>query len=280
MVPPCSDRVSRAPPYSLSSHKPFRVPGYHRLWRAFPDPSTRTCATFGLLPVRSSLLGESRLISFPSGTEIFQFPEFASTRLCIQRGILHKEGVSPFGHSRIDACCQLPGTFRRLPRPSSPLTAKASTVCAWSLDHITPSRLRITSQTTLFTSPTCLNDTFDSFEPKRLLRPKFSKNTKQASTPVPFQNRSCARAVSLRDGGASRDRTDDPLLAKQVLSQLSYGPIVVGLGGLEPPASPLSGVRSNHLSYRPNLSVLASIPEANSGRSRLFVKSPTRDGRS
>ena len=25
-------------------------------------------------------------------------------------------------------------------------------------------------------------------------------------------------------GGACRDRTDDPLLAKQVLSQLSYGP--------------------------------------------------------
>jgi hypothetical protein len=55
----------------------------------------------------------------------------------------------------------------------------------------------------------------------------------------------------LRTGGASRDRTGDPLLAKQVLSQLSYGPNVVGLGGLEPPTSPLSGVRSNHLSYRP-----------------------------
>jgi hypothetical protein len=27
-----------------------------------------------------------------------------------------------------------------------------------------------------------------------------------------------------KDGGAGRDRTDDPLLAKQVLSQLSYGP--------------------------------------------------------
>ena len=27
-------------------------------------------------------------------------------------------------------------------------------------------------------------------------------------------------------GGASRDRTDDPLLAKQVLSQLSYGPML------------------------------------------------------
>ena len=58
-------------------------------------------------------------------------------------------------------------------------------------------------------------------------------------------------------GGASRDRTDDPLLAKQVLSQLSYGPlkyvIVVGLGGFEPPTSPLSGVRSNQLSYRPEV---------------------------
>lgn len=30
--------------------------------------------------------------------------------------------------------------------------------------------------------------------------------------------------TSARIGGASRDRTDDPLLAKQVLSQLSYGP--------------------------------------------------------
>ena len=30
------------------------------------------------------------------------------------------------------------------------------------------------------------------------------------------------------------------------------GQKLVGLGGLEPPTSPLSGVRSNHLSYRPN----------------------------
>jgi hypothetical protein len=28
---------------------------------------------------------------------------------------------------------------------------------------------------------------------------------------------------------------------------------MVGLGGLEPPTSPLSGVRSSHLSYRPNV---------------------------
>jgi hypothetical protein len=32
-------------------------------------------------------------------------------------------------------------------------------------------------------------------------------------------------------GGADRDRTDDPLLAKQVLSQLSYSPFWIGRPG-------------------------------------------------
>ena len=68
-------------------------------------------------------------------------------------------------------------------------------------------------------------------------------------------------------GGAEEDRTPDPLLAKQVLSQLSYSPIpwnprrsfeaMVGLGRFELPTSPLSGVRSNQLSYRPGI---ARIP--------------------
>ncbi len=43
-----------------------------------------------------------------------------------------------------------------------------------------------------------------------------------------------------------------PALQRQCSSQLSYSPkTLVGLGGLEPPTSRLSGVRSNHLSYKP-----------------------------
>jgi hypothetical protein len=78
-----------------------------------------------------------------------------------------------------------------------------------------------------------------------------------------FYNKKTAEAVSLFIGGAKRDRTADPLRARQVLSQLSYGPNLififstisfvkmVGLNGFEPSTSPLSGVRSNQLSYRP-----------------------------
>ncbi len=72
--------------------------------------------------------------------------------------------------------------------------------------------------------------------------------------------------------GDGEIRTLDPLLARQVLSQLSYTPmsgmrvfpfsrqslysvfvsfLTVGLSGLEPPTSRLSGVRSNRLSYKP-----------------------------
>jgi hypothetical protein len=68
-------------------------------------------------------------------------------------------------------------------------------------------------------------------------------------------------------GGDNRDRTGHLRLAKPALSQLSYIPdlhqtmltirlwtislLLVGLGRLELPTSSLSGMRSNHLSYRP-----------------------------
>ena len=62
-------------------------------------------ARFGLFPFRSPLLRESRLLSFPQGTEMFQFPWFPLLVLCIQTRVTPHDGcrVSPFGHPRINA---------------------------------------------------------------------------------------------------------------------------------------------------------------------------------
>ncbi len=54
------------------------VRGYHPLWPRFPSRSGSYVTATGLVRVRSPLLTESRLMSFPPGTEMFQFPGFAS----------------------------------------------------------------------------------------------------------------------------------------------------------------------------------------------------------
>ena len=77
MVPPCSDRISRVPPYSRMS-KYLHIRGYHPLRPDFPDRSAYPSDTTGLFRVRSPLLAESLLMSLPPGTEMFQFPGFAS----------------------------------------------------------------------------------------------------------------------------------------------------------------------------------------------------------
>ena len=89
-----------------------------------------THARFGLFRVRSPLLTESLLFSLPVGTEMFHFPTFPLPALYIQAGIT---GSSPAGfpHSEIlgsKFVYQLPEAYRRLLRPSSAPTAKASTV--------------------------------------------------------------------------------------------------------------------------------------------------------
>ncbi len=65
---------------------------------------------FGLLPVRSPLLGESRLISARRATEMFQFTHCPPCCLCVQQPVIshHADGVAPFGISRLIACMQLP----------------------------------------------------------------------------------------------------------------------------------------------------------------------------
>jgi hypothetical protein len=44
-------------------------------------------AGFGLFRIRSPLLAESLLLSFPSGTEMVHFPELARARLYIQQAV-------------------------------------------------------------------------------------------------------------------------------------------------------------------------------------------------
>jgi hypothetical protein len=125
VVVPDSHWVTRAPWYSgpLSNKSgSFRRQGYHLLWPAFPDCSAKiliynlptvpydrpteayntkatthtglTSLRFRLFPFRSPLLGESRLISLPAGTEMFHFPAWASLSLCIQKRIggIHRLG--------------------------------------------------------------------------------------------------------------------------------------------------------------------------------------------
>ena len=56
-------------------HPIFHIRGYHPLWPDFPDRSVKPNAkSYRLFRFRSPLLSESRLMSFPRATEIFQFP--------------------------------------------------------------------------------------------------------------------------------------------------------------------------------------------------------------
>ena len=89
-------------------------------------------------------------------------------------------GVPPFGHPRVNGCLRLAGEFRRLSRPSSPLGARASSV-----------------------------------RPCLLL---FSGRAASAAAPVsPVMMSMCVSQPSGPRGGECRIRTDDPLLAGQVL---------------------------------------------------------------
>src|SRR6185312_665183 len=75
----------------------------------------------------------------------------ATTKLLIESHLCR----GGFPHS--DICgsklvCQLPAAFRRLPRPSSPVIAKASTTCTYSLDPITLNPLARTFQLQVYFS--------------------------------------------------------------------------------------------------------------------------------
>ena len=121
----------------------FRLRDSHPLLSDFPDGSANngfvtpqcfhnpgTNPGLGYVRFRSPLLTESMSLSSPAGNEMFQFPAFALTRLCIQRAVTEGRSAA-FPHSEILGStpdCRLPEAYRRLPRLSSPLDAKTSTI--------------------------------------------------------------------------------------------------------------------------------------------------------
>ena len=135
MVPVASDRVSRARPYSGTRQGRLRAFAYGTLTRcgvAFhplrlthnfvtsrpagrriktgPTTPTRqrlppiTSHRFRLIPFRSPLLRESRFLSFPPGTKMFQFTGLPPPALWIQAGARahYHAWVSPFGDPGIE----------------------------------------------------------------------------------------------------------------------------------------------------------------------------------
>jgi hypothetical protein len=80
----------------------------------YPDTATPVSLAlyrFGLFPVRSPLLGESRFLFFPAGTEMFQFPAFPPLARCQEMS----PGRFPdLGDLRITACSAASRSFSQL----------------------------------------------------------------------------------------------------------------------------------------------------------------------
>ena len=129
MVPLSSSKISRVPLYSWT-HYVFThtglSPSMVRLSRLFwlfiisRWPIPRSLATTDGISIDF----------FSSGYLDVSVLRVCSSTLWIHVQVWPKPGVAPFGYLRIKACSQLPVTFRSVPRPSSPLSAKASTKCS------------------------------------------------------------------------------------------------------------------------------------------------------
>ena len=134
--------------------------------------------------------------------------------------------------------CQLPEPFRRLSRLSSPLTAKASTVCTYSLDHITPKGLAKEQLVLVSTIADTAQQERDNSLQVDILQViqcmlliylaciQIVKELGSKTSGKHFNKRLSLHSVFTvsyrkRFGGACRNRTDDILLAKQMLYQLS-----------------------------------------------------------
>ena len=160
------------------------------------------------------------------------FRDSASMKLCAQpvgiSGPLRKMVVSSFqGHPQVRTA----SFWEHLRRASAmrPVTLGA--------DRPTPSALRGHAgivMTMRYVHPeaeqnrTAIEE-FERFRAQGVLAAAALKRDKRITTKaatVKFVSRCECTEVCERTGGRGRDRTGDPLLAKQVLSQLSYTPTV------------------------------------------------------
>ena len=124
----------------LRVHNHFYLQGFHLLWPFFPkrsvwdcllnvvlQPRRSTLLWFGLFPFRSPLLGES-LVIFSSSSYLDVSVQRVGFLVLLQDDTPSVYQVVPFGDLWITGCMHLPKAYRSLPRPSSPLSAKASTI--------------------------------------------------------------------------------------------------------------------------------------------------------
>ena len=119
----------------------FCVRGYHPVSPDFPDRSTNPKAKDCKAAPRSLATTNGISVDFCSSGYLDVSVRQVSFNHPMNSGGDTLAGGFP--HSEIlgsKLVCQLPEAYRRLRRPSSPVIAKASTVCAYSLDHITPKR--------------------------------------------------------------------------------------------------------------------------------------------
>jgi hypothetical protein len=127
--PPTFEQGFSCPALLEDPCAPLPVPGCHRLWRAVPGASGSCTKATGLVRVRSPLLAESHLLSFPPATEMVQFAGFASFGYGFTEEYPKRGGLPHSDIPRITGRSPLPSAFRSVPRPSSPLGTKASTRC-------------------------------------------------------------------------------------------------------------------------------------------------------
>ena len=195
-------------------------------------------ARFGLFRVRSPLLAESWLFSFPPGTEMVHFPGFAPPAYGFNR---RRREFTParFPHSDIPGsglAYSSPRLFavshvlHRLLSPRHPPYALSSLIVKLTRNE-SPPRSRGSAAAPDSATRTASRT---RFEARRTL-PAIAYDLLYSG----FNEQGCRCAASLAQRRSAG------------LRACARDPVLVGVAGFEPATSSLSGMRSNQLSYTP-----------------------------